>query len=406
MKKFLFFAALLAAAFFVVSCGGSEGDNHGSGNNYQACYYGDYKCDGGHSYVCSYYNNELMWQYFETCSNGCDSWTGKCYENSGSNDDEKRKCTDGTYACLSDLTAITMLLPEYSILVCQGGGWYATGEICENGCYEEDHVFSSKDKVCKQNSSENNENTEPEYVCNNGDFTCSSNSRLKCQSNDWVFYETCANGCSNGKCNSCTPQCSGRECGLDGCGGSCGSCDTGYDCSPIGRCLRNDSCSTHDDCMNDGMICYQGSCQSPWNKKWKLTFTQAKVTEKNKNGEAWDAFGGLPDLIAIARVNGKEVFRTNEVSDSTTAVWNKSTTIDFSASTDIIRYHLFDADAFGGGGGSSDNDTWLDSTNDEIFNVTHQFEMFTYFNAGNPEMCYWDNGVTVEYFCFTLEPAW
>lgn len=348
MKRFFVCAALFAAMFLAVSCGGSEGDNHGGSGN-KICNYGEYRCEGINSYFCGYSNNELLWILAEVCNNGCNSVTGQCSNGSNNN----------------------------------GGG---SGNNSGSGS--------------------NNGNSDSEYVCNNGTFTCSSNTRLICKDNDWLFYETCANGCSNGKCNSCTPQCSGRECGLDGCGGSCGSCDAGYDCSAIGRCLRNDSCSTHDDCMNDGMICYQGSCQSPWNKKWRLTFTRAKVTEKNKNGEAWDAFGGLPDLIAIARVNGNEVFRTNEVSDSTTAIWNKSTTIDFSASTDVIRYHLFDADALGGGSGSSDNDTWLDSTNDEIFNVTHQFEMFTYFNAGNPEMCMWDEGVTVDYFCFILEPAW
>ena len=35
---------------------------------------------------------------------------------------------------------------------------------------------------------------------------------------------------------SCTPQCSGRECGGDGCGGSCGTCGVGFDCNASGRC--------------------------------------------------------------------------------------------------------------------------------------------------------------------------
>ncbi len=426
MKKFLVCAAMLAAMVFTVSCGGGDGgsDNNEQGGNggSQICNYGQYKCDGGNSYVCGYMDsgNDLTWKFSEQCSNGCDSWTGKC--STASSDDEKQKCTDGTYACLSDLTAITLLLPEYSIIVCRSGEWHETGEVCQNGCYEEDHVFSSKDKVCKQSDGGNNEggnnnpngesegennnqNGDTEVNCNNGDYTCSGDARLKCQANDWVYSETCANGCSNGECNSCTPQCSGKECGLDGCGGTCGSCDSGYDCSPAGSCLRNNSCSTHLDCLGDGMICYQGFCQSPWNKKWKVTFTSAKVTEKNKDGEAWDALGGLPDLVALMRINGEEVFRTNEVSNSTSAEWNKSATIDFAASTDTIRYHLFDADAFGGGS-SSDDDTWLDSTNDEIFNFDHELDLFTYFDQNEKEVCYWDNGVTVEFFCITLEPAW
>lgn len=35
----------------------------------------------------------------------------------------------------------------------------------------------------------------------------------------------------------CIPNCSGRECGNDGCGGSCGSCPEGSDCDPDGNCV-------------------------------------------------------------------------------------------------------------------------------------------------------------------------
>lgn len=35
---------------------------------------------------------------------------------------------------------------------------------------------------------------------------------------------------------SCTPSCTGRSCGSDGCGGSCGSCATGSSCSAAGMC--------------------------------------------------------------------------------------------------------------------------------------------------------------------------
>jgi hypothetical protein len=36
---------------------------------------------------------------------------------------------------------------------------------------------------------------------------------------------------------SCTPSCSGRQCGPDGCGGTCGSCSGGAVCSPAGQCI-------------------------------------------------------------------------------------------------------------------------------------------------------------------------
>ena len=38
---------------------------------------------------------------------------------------------------------------------------------------------------------------------------------------------------------SCTPMCSGRSCGSDGCGGTCGSCATGSTCNASGMCAPN-----------------------------------------------------------------------------------------------------------------------------------------------------------------------
>jgi len=35
---------------------------------------------------------------------------------------------------------------------------------------------------------------------------------------------------------SCTPQCAGRACGNDGCGGSCGTCGAGTTCNPSNQC--------------------------------------------------------------------------------------------------------------------------------------------------------------------------
>jgi hypothetical protein len=51
---------------------------------------------------------------------------------------------------------------------------------------------------------------------------------------------TCAAGqtCSaSGQCGaSCTPSCSGKQCGSDGCGGTCGTCAAGQTCSASGQC--------------------------------------------------------------------------------------------------------------------------------------------------------------------------
>jgi hypothetical protein len=46
-------------------------------------------------------------------------------------------------------------------------------------------------------------------------------------------------GCSEGECidgTCCIPQCDGRDCGADGCGGTCGDCDDGQGCHSEGVC--------------------------------------------------------------------------------------------------------------------------------------------------------------------------
>ena len=37
-------------------------------------------------------------------------------------------------------------------------------------------------------------------------------------------------GKGNGDAQQCTPNCDGKKCGDDGCGGSCGKCDDGQVC--------------------------------------------------------------------------------------------------------------------------------------------------------------------------------
>jgi len=48
----------------------------------------------------------------------------------------------------------------------------------------------------------------------------------------------------------CIPNCEDKECGDDGCGGSCGTCSSGYYCSN-GNCI-NDSSECEDECDNEG----------------------------------------------------------------------------------------------------------------------------------------------------------
>jgi len=64
----------------------------------------------------------------------------------------------------------------------------------------------------------------------------------------------------------CTPNCSGKECGKDGCGGSCGNCQPGLFCNSSGKCLEDciADCSGKV-CGNNGCGGSCGSCSSGYN---------------------------------------------------------------------------------------------------------------------------------------------
>lgn len=65
-----------------------------------------------------------------------------------------------------------------------------------------------------------------------------------------------------GQCvaQNCTPDCTGAQCGSDGCGGSCGSCGTGLTCSPSRTCVCQPDCSGKQ-CGSDGCGGSCGTCQ-------------------------------------------------------------------------------------------------------------------------------------------------
>lgn len=75
--------------------------------------------------------------------------------------------------------------------------------------------------------------------------------------------ETCGN-CAADCCQAqgaCTPNCSGKSCGSDGCGGSCGACTANQMCNNSGNCVSS-QCASNTDC-NDYNFCTTDSCFYP-----------------------------------------------------------------------------------------------------------------------------------------------
>lgn len=62
-----------------------------------------------------------------------------------------------------------------------------------------------------------------------------------------------------GQCVTCTPQCAGKTCGPDGCGGTCGSCENGTCASGQCVCQFDEPCSLGQCCPNE-QACQDGAC--------------------------------------------------------------------------------------------------------------------------------------------------
>jgi len=67
--------------------------------------------------------------------------------------------------------------------------------------------------------------------------------------------------CTAGACvpSGCVPQCAGKDCGDDGCGGSCGSCGSDESCGSDGKCTDKCSC-VGKSCGDDGCGRVCGYC--------------------------------------------------------------------------------------------------------------------------------------------------
>ena len=93
--------------------------------------------------------------------------------------------------------------------------------------------------------------------------------------------------CNNiGSCEEvCTAQCNGKVCGDDGCGGTCGSCDQGQSCNDLGQC--QDECAPaciDKECGDDGCGGNCGKC--------------GQEATCNADGQC--------ELICVAECGGKE----------------------------------------------------------------------------------------------------
>jgi hypothetical protein len=82
-------------------------------------------------------------------------------------------------------------------------------------------------------------------TCGNGQV-CQNGFCKSCPDGCWGKQCGCSAGqvCSQATNNCCSPSCSGKTCGPDGCGGVCGTCPGGAECSASGVCVADCGATT------------------------------------------------------------------------------------------------------------------------------------------------------------------
>lgn len=169
------------------------------------------QCDGGSCSqgVCTtdYCGDEAV-----TCSNGT-----KCYPGS--------ECNENGCGCPIDKMWVDCEGAPCTSTTCSGTNKRCvadTTSYCGNGKKKCD------DGYCPNGS-----------TCGGGWCSCpTGKTAVDCAGNP------CSPNCPDGawKC-ACIPSCANKQCGSDGCGGSCGSCGPGQACSPSGTCACVPNCS-------------------------------------------------------------------------------------------------------------------------------------------------------------------
>jgi hypothetical protein len=107
------------------------------------------------------------------------------------------------------------------------------------------------------------ETCDPDNGCLSGSYPCSGNTPVCDEQGDRCVQCTTANHCDGTECVDnvcqCEPDCDGRVCGDDGCGGSCGSCQAGLLCGDDGLCGCEPDCNGKQ-CGSDGCGGTCGNC--------------------------------------------------------------------------------------------------------------------------------------------------
>ncbi|TNF29909.1 MAG: hypothetical protein EP329_14660 [Deltaproteobacteria bacterium] len=109
--------------------------------------------------------------------------------------------------------------------------------------------------------------------CVTGACVCVSAASVACCGDARCAYDSCGNqeetlepcpwGCTDGACLPCPADCTGRVCGDNGCGGSCGDCAADEVCTLAGACTDCQPMCDGVSCGDDGCGGSCGTCDAP-----------------------------------------------------------------------------------------------------------------------------------------------
>lgn len=189
-------------------------------------------------------------------------WSGDCATGLTlieSNDD----CDDNTYGYgvnadpLASCYTLGGIPSPYQSCLCVdnlnlGETYYVSDERADLGLGRRIHFLASKRATCDAIWGERGACCDT----NGADQGCTDDvAAVDCQGPDKVYTENKSCGSAEAGPCDCIPLCTGLECGDDGCGGSCGTCDDGVACT-VDSCVQGQCVETPDDAAcDDGNVC-------------------------------------------------------------------------------------------------------------------------------------------------------
>ena len=250
-------------------------------------------CDDGNSCTddvcepgegCTHLNNDGACNDGDSCTTGdhCDG--GVCVAG------EVQDCGDGN-ACTQDICLANGQCDHLAIPgSCSDGDACTVGDHCSNGeCANQGSLDCDDGSECTDDSCDsevgclyalNDADCDDGDLCTGDDSclagVCQGGAPIDCHDENPCTEDLCqpkigcihkslpdGEACGGGECNKgqcvCTPNCDGKECGDDGCGGECGSCDDwlwctedGCDASQCVHELQLFACLIGQDCIPSG----------------------------------------------------------------------------------------------------------------------------------------------------------